>query len=445
MNRLSGRLAVVLALGGFAAALPAPAAQAAAWHLDLSFGRRGVAGLPLRERARGTLLAPAGQGSVFVGGYADRRKGAFLIARLSASGKLVKSFGSAGVSTVPSIYAFPQDPPRLFALPGGKLLIVGLDRSDHFAAARLTARGGPDRSFGHNGVARYALRGVHGFAIVTAASAQSNGDIVAVYQKEAAEPVNEPQIPEGLGEGQIELIRLLGGGALDRSFGEGGFLRAPGETPALGGYPGTGAGWTCEQTIAGDGSLLLAYEQAVVPGDAAEVPAVEKLSPTGADFPGFGPRGAVFLPFVPTAGGASSELCDGLFSLPGGRVEAGFGGEDRGVSSHTVELFRFTSSGALDPSFRGSGYARVGSPVSSLAIAPDGETFTAGISGDALVVGGVLAGGTADPALGGSRGRRFATDLSRPGSNGRPQTVELLPGTRTMDIRVGEEVVRISD
>jgi hypothetical protein len=443
MSRLGGRLTIALAIGGVVIAVPAATAHSASWHLDRSFGRRGVAGLPLREHARGTLLAPGPQGSVFVGGYANRRKGAFLVARLSASGRLVKSFGSGGVSTVPAIYAFPQDPPRLFALPGGRLLIIGLDREDHLAAARLTARGRPDRAFGHSGVAQYALRGVHGFATVTAAADEPDGDLLAVYQREAAQPVNEPQIPRGLGEGQIELIRLLPGGALDRSFGEGGFLRAPGETPTLAGYPGTGAGWACEQTIDDDGSLLLAYEQAAAPSNSAEVPAVEKLSPIGADFPGFGARGAVFLPFVPMAGGSSSELCDGLFSLPGGAVEAGFGGGGDGTNSDLVELFRFTPAGDLDPSFRGSGYVTVGGPVSTLALARDGETFSAGISGDALVVGGTLADGAPDPALGASSGRRFATDLPRQGSNDR--TVELLPGTHSMNIRVGEDLVRISD
>ena len=133
-------------------------------------------------------------------------------------------------------------------------------------------------------MADYRLPVHHGFAIVTAATVEPNGDILAAYQREAPQPVNEPAIPAGLGEGQIGLVRLLASGALDRSFGSGGFLQAPGQTPVLAGYPGSGAGFACGQSLAPAGTLLLAYEQAVVPhGNAVEVPAVQELGPTGAD------------------------------------------------------------------------------------------------------------------------------------------------------------------
>jgi hypothetical protein len=443
VSRLSRCLAFSLTILGFALAAQVPYVQASSWHLDSAFGRNGVAGLPVRENARGSLLAPGPGGSIFVGGYADRKKGAFLIARLSASGRLVKSFGSGGVSTVPALYSFPQDPPRVFALGTGELIIAGLDRSDRLTVVRLTAGGRPDRSFADNGVARYKLPGVHGFAVITAAAVEPGGEILAVYQREVPQPVNEPRIPEGLGEGPIGLVRLLGSGKLDRSFGQAGFLEAAGETPALAGYPGNGAGWACEQAIGADGSVLLAYEQAVG-GTNAEVPAVQELSPTGADAPGFGNHGAAYLPFVPKAGGSSSSLCDGLFALGHGALEAGFGGEGLSADGAHVELFRFTPAGALDPSFGGSGYTIVNRPVAALALAPLGETLSAGLSGRALVVGGTLANGAPDPALGGAGGKRFATNLSAPRSGDASQTLELLPGATSMSIRVGEEIVRIS-
>jgi uncharacterized delta-60 repeat protein len=439
---IAGRLAVALAVGGLAAGAQGAVAQAASWHLDSSFGKRGVAGLPVRERDAGSLLTAGPQGSVFVGGYADRKKGAFLVARLSVSGRLVKSFGGGGVSTVPTVYAFPQDPPRMFALAGGRLLIVGLSRSDHFTVVRLTARGRPDRAFGHNGVAQYTLPDVHGFTVITAATVEPDGDILAVYQREVPQLVNEPRIPAGLGEGQIALVRLLPSGALDRSFGKGGFLDAPGETPALGGYPGSGVGWACEQTIAPDGSLLLAYEQAFVPNDdGAENPAVQELGPTGADASGYGEHGASYLPFVPKTKEASSSLCDGLFARPGGAVEAAFGGE--GQDSTMIDLFRFTPTGAPDPTFGTSGHTTLDTPVAALALAPAGETFSAGTSGSALVVGGTLASGAPDPALGGGRGERFAVNLPGGGANGQP-SLELLPGNDSLSVRVGEDIVRVS-
>jgi hypothetical protein len=58
-----------LALAGLVAGTSVPAAQAASWHLDRSFGSHGVAGLPVREQGidspygpgpgdKGALLAP---------------------------------------------------------------------------------------------------------------------------------------------------------------------------------------------------------------------------------------------------------------------------------------------------------------------------------------------------------------------------------------------------
>jgi len=159
-----------------ALALGAVAAEAGSWHLVSSFGNDGVAGLPLRERSREepsqgfalpersrSLTVAGPQGSLYVGGFAVSKPGAFLLARMSAAGKLVKSFGRGGVLTVPAVYWFKQDPPRLFALAGGRLLIVGLDHGDQLVAVELSSGGQFEHGFGHDGVAQYALVHAHGF------------------------------------------------------------------------------------------------------------------------------------------------------------------------------------------------------------------------------------------------------------------------------------------
>jgi len=442
VSRLSGRLAVTLAVGGLAVGVSGPSAQAASWHLDSSFGKGGVAGLPVREGQidfqysagpgdNGQLLAPGARGSVFVGGYANSKRGSFLVARLSASGRLVTGFGRGGVTIVPALYATPLDPPRMFALADGKLLIAGLDRVDHFVVARLTASGQPDRGFGHDGVADYKLPDSHGHAIIAAAAVEPDGDVLAVsYQKEVPQPVNEPRIAAGLGEGPIEFVRLLPSGALDRSFGKGGFLTATGAPPA------TGGGFAAGVTIAPAGSVLFAYEQASIPGNnLIESPAVQELAPTGVDAAGFGEAGIAFLPFVPTFEGESSVTFGGLFALPGGEVEASFGGGG--------QLFRFTPTGAPDPAFGTAGHSSVGPAVSGLAVAPDGETFAVdNIS--KLTVSGTLANGAPDPALGGGRGMRFAASLPGPRPNEETVVLELLAGNDSLSILIGEDIVRIS-
>jgi uncharacterized delta-60 repeat protein len=439
-GQVTAALAVALTAGGLASA---PQAPGASWHLDPQFGDRGVAGLPVRETgpdslfpvpgpgAKGSLLAAGPQNSLFAGGFADHRRGSFLIAHLSARGRLVSDFGDGGVITVPAIYATPERPPRMFALAGGRLLVVGLNRADHLAVARLTAQGKLDRGFGHGGVAQYALPGVHGNAIIAAAAVETDGDILAAYyQREAPQPTNEPRISPGLGEGPIELVRLLPAGGLDRSFGKGGRLTVAALSPATGEVLAGGL------TIAPDGSILIAYEQATIPNsNPGEAPAVQELSPAGVADAGFGKEGAVLLPFTPKFEGVDSSLFSGLFALPGGAVEVSFGGGG--------QLFRFSSSGAPDVAFGTAGHTNQGPAVLALAVAPDGETFALD-SAPKLTVGGTLNGGAPDPALGGNKGARFGAGLPGPRFGEQQQTTELLARNGTVTILVGEEVLRIS-
>lgn len=233
-------------LGVFVCVCASPTASARAWHLDVSFGRHGVAGLPFREEgidslyppgpgSTGSLLAQGPRQSLFVGGYANRQPGSFLVARMSARGTLEPQFGDGGVVTTPAIYSTPQHPPRMFAQSGGRLLVIGLDRAHRLTLVRLTARGRPDRTFSHDGVARYSLPGANDHAILAGAAVESDGNILAVYYpREVSQPVNEPRITPGLGAGPLKLVRLLPTSALDRSFGKAGFLTAAGQPPAIG-------------------------------------------------------------------------------------------------------------------------------------------------------------------------------------------------------------------
>jgi hypothetical protein len=426
-------------------------AHAASWHLVSSFGRRGVAGLPVRERRQEppnqgapspperyrSLLVSGPRGSVFVGGYARSRPGAFLVAQISASGTLVKSFGDGGVMTVPVLHWFNQDPPRMLALPGGSLLIVGLDRADQLVVVRLGSHGKPDRGFGHDGVAQYTLGHVRRFTIVTAATVEPDGDILAVYQKELPQPLNQPRVPEGQGNGAVQYVRLLASGALDRSFGTGGFLESTGpKVELLEGESGTvGA---CAETLAANGTLLVAYEDF----------ALEELSPAGAVVTSFGDE-----PTSQLGGSASTfatkngfHFCHGLFALSGGSVE-GISGLESGTSA--AEVKRLTPAGTPEAAFGAAGSTRIDVSAEASAVAPDGETFAAGASGRALVLSGVLPNGDPDPALGGAGGRRFAVALPRaagsvPGDEEKP-TWELLAGAGSLTIRVGEEIVHLDD
>ena len=416
-------------------------APAGAWSLQSTFGRHGVAGLPVREEgidslyppgpgAHATLLAPGPGGSLFVAGYARSKRGSLLVARLSTRGTLVKAFGRGGLVVVPAIYSTPQRPARILALSGGRVLVVGLDRSNRITLVRLSASGRADGGFAHQGVARFSVPGAHGHAIVAAATVAPSGEIlIAAFAAEVAQPANEPRITPGLGVGAPVLVHVLASGALDGSFGSGGFRTATAPSPASGEAFAAGA------TLAADGSLLLAYEQASAPGGQAALPAVQKLEASGGAAVGFGSGGVALLPFVPALHGESSSLFGGLFALPGGGVEASFGGAG--------ELFRFTPAGALDPAFgaRGLAVARTAS-AAALALASDGETFALS-SAPALTLSATLADGAPDPALGAGKGMRFAVTLPRRRAGEEQQATELLASGGTLDVLVGEEVVRL--
>jgi hypothetical protein len=437
-GRLATGLALALAAGAFAGAGGAALAKG------------GVAGLPVRERRQEppnqgapspperyrALLVPGPSGSVFVGGYADSKPSAFLLARMSATGTLVKGFADGGVMTVPAVHWFNQDPPRMLALAGGGLLIVGLDRADQLAVVRVTALGRLDRGFGHDGVAQYTLPHAPRFTIITAAAVQPNGDILVVYQKELPQPLNQPRVPEGQGNGAIEYVRLLPSGELDRSFGSGGHLAATGEKVGLiEGESGTvGA---CAETLAANGTLLVAYENF----------ALEELDPAGAVVTSFGneptqqPSGLA-TPFETKNG---DHFCNGLFALPGGSVE-GISGLESGVSG--ADVTRLTPGGTPEHAFGAAGSTRIDVPTEAAAVASSGETFVAGQSSRELVLTGILPDGQPDPALGGAGGQRLAVHVPRaagsvPGNEEKP-TWEVLPGTGDLTIRVGEQLVRVS-
>jgi hypothetical protein len=349
---------------------------------------------------------------------------------MSAQGKLSKGFGHGGLMIVPAIYSLSEQPPRMLALGGGGLLIVGLDRARQLVVVRLSSRGQLDHAFGHDGVAQYTLANTHGHAILAGASVEPNGDILAGYfRSEVPQPENQPMITHGLGVGPLELVRLLPSGSLDSSFGHAGLLTVTGRSPA------TGEVVACGVTIASDGSVLLAYEQAYAPSGSA-LPAIQEVGLSGVTTPGFGDEGIAYLPVVPVFEGVDTFVCDGLFALANGEVEASFGGGG--------ELFRFTSTGAPNLAFGTAGHTGAGPRALDLAVARDGETFALDSAGT-LTVGGTLSSGAPDPALGGKMGMRFPAKLPRVRPEDQGQVVEMLPANGGLYVLVGETLMRLEE
>jgi uncharacterized delta-60 repeat protein len=348
-----------------------------------------------------------------------RRGGSFAVERLSTQGKPERSFGHDGVASTDAVEPnTSSNNAQMFAVADGKLLISGLDgnTSDvRLALTRFTARGRLDHTFGHDGVAQYNLSpapgGASGQVYVGVAA---DGDIIAVH------PITTL--------GSIEIVRMLPSGALDSSFGNGGFLRLalPGEN--LDGNANS------EVTIARNGSVLLASQETDV--KSLFQPAVEELNPDGVPVDTFADNG---LALISPALDPESSTFNGLFSLPEGLVEASLG-----YGAPHSELVRLTPAGTLNSAFGTTGTATIDQRASALALGPDDETFyvgpatKAGATQQALMVGGVLNSGKPDPALGGAAGERLALGL--------PAEVNaLLPGPGVLNVLDDGHVVRIEE
>jgi uncharacterized delta-60 repeat protein len=435
------RLAAVLALLASGLVVCSTAA-AAAWHLQPSFGKRGVLALPARYTW--SLLAPGPEGSLFAAGGVTckappsmnpgRCAGtdqSLFVARVSAQGRLVAGFGRGGIASVAAIDAAGS--PRLFALPGGGLLVAGEDRDGELVLARLTPAGKLDPTFGRGGDAHYKLAGREHQRIAVAV--EPDGDILAIYQQ----TISPTEV------GRTVLVRLLPSGALDESFGKGGSLDASGGPSATIGPTGALAG----VALASDGSVLLAEESLGLSSGRIEW-GVEQLSAAGAAIPGFGSGG------LAVAQPGSVELFpeaafQGLYALPDGVSEVAFAGTALVDNPHAflgqefaneIELFRFTASGAPDPTFGRAGKVTIGPQYQTVALAPNGETLTVGGSHGELTLGGVLASGATDPAIGGARGVSVALH----GGGVSVDAPVVLQGAGSISVLVNAaDVVRVAD
>jgi uncharacterized delta-60 repeat protein len=418
--------------GSVALGISGPAAHAGRWELDPEFGVQGAVRLPKRDVW--SLLARGPQRSLFVGGtrvcppkgeLESCPERPLVIARVSAQGRLLARFGRMGIVTLPITQT------SLFASTGGKLLVAGTNRLGRLVVTRLNANGRPDSSFGQAGSAEYRL---HHHAL-QAVGVEPDGDILIVAQG-AVHAVS----------GQITFLRLLPSGALDRGFGEEGYLTPPGAATLV-----APSGAADQVAFAGSGSILLLVEgleanvgSHVVSGLAA----LEEFTAAGAPVDDFGSEGLDLLqpsPLEPSINGGF-----GLFALADGGAQVAFGGNEflnapKSEFGHEfrsyLDLFRITASGKPDPGFGRSGESAGLAPFESTVLEPNGDTLLIGVSGDDLVLGGVYSDGASDPALGGTSGQRVALDLG----DGLSAVASVLAGS-SMSLLLGEAaIVRLRD
>jgi uncharacterized delta-60 repeat protein len=381
VTRVCGLVAVVFAV--VAAAVPAWAAPG---DLDPTFGQGGHVFVQANARCQrrscvefggsyADAIALEPDGGIVLGGYDNyigAEGGEFVaglasgaLVRLSPSGALDTSFGVAGIEGTP----FHVEQITIDAKGG--LAVLGGVEGDGLGLARYTGSGVLDGSIAPQGVRWLAQPG---YALEVQRDAR--GRIVTLGSVSRI---------------QIDVVRYLPSGALDRSFGHGGYvrLRLP-ETPKEAAVPPARlvppeATPVALDTMRNAGVVVaFATTSSTAAGYGPPHYFLERLTPSGRIDRAFGRRGIVRL-----SEGVSKVAVapDGNILLASGEaadlrpVPSGSRPESRGLV-----LTDYTSAGRLDRSFGIGGVARSRYIAENrTGIVPRAIAFDG--AGDAIVVG----------------------------------------------------------
>jgi uncharacterized delta-60 repeat protein len=195
--------------------------------LDTTFDGVGYVVTPFALTGAGGLLydqcntvAVQGDGSVVSAGYTSEAGPPHVgVMRHTLSGQLDTNFGSGGILDINAGATSngSSEARAVLVQPDGKILIAGYATgqfNDEFLVLRLNADGTPDGGFGSFGIVRTPIG--TGEDIANAMVLQPDGRIVLAGSAVAAD-----------GRRDFALVRYMGDGALDASFGTGGIVTTP--------------------------------------------------------------------------------------------------------------------------------------------------------------------------------------------------------------------------
>jgi uncharacterized delta-60 repeat protein len=171
--------------------------------LDQSFGRGGIATVPIGSYAIANAVVLEPNGQIALGGMATVGGNVFAVARLNANGSLDTSFGTNGSTT----FNQPGAGWGMVLQTDGKLVLQGQDGSNKaYMAARVLANGRPDTGFGQGGIVTVPIGS---WAFGDAIALQSDGKLILAGSAYT-------------NRGTAATVRLNPNGSLDPSFGAGG-------------------------------------------------------------------------------------------------------------------------------------------------------------------------------------------------------------------------------
>lgn len=357
----------------------ASGAFGAAGDLDLSFDGDGIALTEVAGQDDANAIVATPDGGLVAAGEANFSAA---LVRYRPDGSLDPDFGDAGhVTTAVGTRA------RAFAIarqPDGKLVIAGETTNSttrDFLVARYQADGALDASFGSGGIVTTTVGPLSSTAY--AVVLQPDGKLVAAGSGRIG------------ASDQIAIVRYLGDGSLDPTFGGG--------TGVVTTDVASGSDVAFALALQPDGKLVAAGW--AVTGGNYDVAVVRYLADGTLDTT-FDGDGRALLDY-----GSTLDTATSVAVQPDGRVVVAGRSEIGGVQR--ITLARLDASGALDPSFAGDGIAVTeASPDGSNAI---GLTLAADAT---LLVGGwarvgsrrdfallrYLPDGSLDPSFGGGTG-----------------------------------------
>lgn len=316
---------------------------ASSGSLDAGFGTHGVVVTSISgSNDWANAVVVEADGKIVVGGISNAGLGSFM-ARYGADGVLDPAFGSGGVQ---SLMVFVK---ALGLQADGKLLAAGglyygtLD----FAVSRHDADGIPDAGFGTDGAVRIAVTG--GNDLAHALAQQADGKIV----------IAGPAGSAGTAGTGSAVVRLLGDGSLDATFGSGGIAPSALTVSSVGVQP--------------DGKVVVAGS---VNSGPAQQFALARYNLDGTLDATFGSAGTVLGP-------VGSGSIAALVIQPDGRIVVAGASSAGSAQGYDFALARYDQSGSLDASFGNGGVVitDLGSEsdtATSVAIQPDGKILAAG-------------------------------------------------------------------
>lgn len=354
---------------------PKPKPKGPPAALDSSFGSRGVTALGKGYQLFGVATQPDGK-VVVVGDLKSRTSVRLVVARLTTTGRLDRSFNHGRVKLGPNETTGGSIGNAVAIQRGGKIVVAGLatDRSgvaqDGMLAVRFTSTGGLDRSFGSGGVT--TLLGGTAVGAANGLAVQRDGKIIL-----AGSALGTDGLP------RIAVARLGTNGRPDRNFATNGVGVAQG-SQELGREGAAGA-----VAVQSNGGIVVAGS--VRPNLQTQNAVLARFNSRGGLDRSFASNGSFVVPANVEGGGAALFRAVAVASN-GGIVAAGSAASD-GVTPAYAIAVSLSRNGRPIGSFGRGGIVALASQTGSVTVSP-----IPGATGVAIARGGtiVLAGSYVD-------------------------------------------------